>query len=225
MHSPLLQLATLNIKIAILERDIMNESKAHLKSTSKWGSLLFIIAGIFMLINTAFLWIHYYSGFELSLVWAAIPAIIALTSSILGLLKLYPQARKNAPLIAKTGAIFALLASASISIAALWILYVSMLGEGMPEQRPQWFLAIIAIFMIAMILAFLSNAVAFWLDRFLRKIGILLAVPLLMWAIMLVVGALKGMEAGLSLDYYTNAVIAGAFLALGFLIKKNNTNG
>ena len=37
---------------------------------------------------------------------------------------------------------------------------------------------------------------------------------------MLVVGAINGMERGQSLDYYTNAVIAAAFLALGLSLKQ-----
>ncbi|WP_200880863.1 hypothetical protein [Thalassotalea sp. ND16A] len=70
-----------------------------------------------------------------------------------------------------------------------------------------------------MILAFFSNAIAFLRFSTQQKVGYLLTVPLAMWFIMLVVGAIKGMERGLALDYYTNAVIAAAFLASGFILK------
>jgi hypothetical protein len=40
-----------------------------------------------------------------------------------------------------------------------------------------------------------------------------------MWGIMLVVGTIRGMEVGLSLDYYANGIIAAAFLALGVTLK------
>jgi len=40
---------------------------------------------------------------------------------------------------------------------------------------------------------------------------------------MSVVGAIKGMERGQSLDYYTNAVIAAAFLALALPLKQSVT--
>jgi hypothetical protein len=188
-------------------------------NVSRWDSRFFIIAGSFMLINTAFLWIRFYSNYQLSILWAAIPAIIALASGVFGLLKLYTRASVNAPLMAKSGAGFALLACGSLSLAAIWIFSVSVFGEGMPEQQPQWFLVLIAIFMVAMVLAFFSNAIAFLLHSAQRKVGYLLTVPLAMWTLMLVVGVIKGMEVGLSLDYYTNAVIAAAFLALGISLK------
>ena len=185
----------------------------------RWDSRLFIIAGSFMLINTAFLWIRFYSNYQLSILWAAIPAIIGLAFSVFGLLKLYPQVSINAPRIAKSGAAFAILACASLIIAALWIFADSVFGEGVSEQRSQGLLVLIAIFMVAMVLAFFSNAIAFLRHSVQRKVGYLLTVPLATWLIMLVVGSIKGMEVGLSLDYYTNAVIAAAFLALGFTLK------
>lgn len=189
------------------------------KNISRWDSRFFIIAGCFMLINTALLWIRYYSNYQLSILWPALPAITGLASSVFGLFTLYPRASVNAPRLAKSGASFALLALASLSLVALWIFAVSMFGEGMQKCQSQWLIALIALFMVAMILAFLSNAVAFLRFSTQQKVGYLLAVPLAMWLIMLMVGAIKGMERGLSLDYYTNAVIAAAFLALGFILK------
>ena len=187
-------------------------------NVNRWDSRFFIIAGSFMLINTVFLWIRFYSH-QLSILWAAIPAIIALASGLFGLLKLYPRVSIDAPLIAKSGACFALLAGVSLSLVAIWIFAVSVIGEGIPDPAPQGILVLIAIFMIAMVLAFFSNAIAFLLHSAHRKVGYLLTVPVAMWAIMLVVGTIKGMEVGLSLDYYTNAIIAAAFLALGFTLK------
>ena len=67
-----------------------------------------------MLINTMFLWIRFYSDYQLSILWAAIPAIIGLEASVFGLLKLYPRVSSNAPLVAKSGAGFALLACTSL---------------------------------------------------------------------------------------------------------------
>jgi hypothetical protein len=150
--------------------------------------------------------------------------MIGLASAVFGLFKLYARASVNAPLVAKSGAGFSLLSSASLGIAALWIFAVSVFCGGMPEQQPQWFLVLIAIFMITMILAFASNAIAFLLYSPQRNIGYLLMVPLAMWAIMLVVSTIKGMEVGLSLDFYTNGVIAAAFLALGFTLKTSRNS-
>jgi hypothetical protein len=197
----------------------MESPTKSIRNFSRWDSRFFIIAGSFMLINTAFLWLRFYSNYQLSILWAAIPAIIALAFGVFGLLKLYPLASNNPPLMAKSGAGFAVLACGSLSLAAIWIFSASVFGEGIPEPTPQGLLVLIAIFMITMVLAFFSNAIAFLIHSAQRKIGYLLTVPVAMWAIMLVVGAIKGIEVGLSLDYYTNPIIAAAFLALGFTLK------
>jgi hypothetical protein len=197
----------------------MNDLTMNPESVSRWDARFFIIAGSFMLINTLLLWIRYYSNYQLSILWPAIPAITGLASSVFALLKLYPRVAAIAPLTAKIGNGFALLALGSLSIVALWIFIVSVFGEGMSGQQNQGIIVLIAIFMVAMVLAFLNNAIAFLVFSTQQKIGYLLAVPLAMWFIMLVVGAIKGMERALSLDYYTNAVISVAFLALGFTLK------
>lgn len=190
-------------------------------NVNRWDSRFFIIAGSFMLINALLLWIRHYSNYQLSILWPAIPAITGLASSVFGLLKLYPRVSINAPLVAKSGAGFTLLALASLSLVALWIFVVSVFGEGMQKQQSQWLMVLIAIFMVAMVLAFFTNAIAFLRFSTQQKVGYLLTVPLAVWFIMLVVGVMKGMERGLSLDFYANPVIGVAFLALGFTLKAN----
>lgn len=199
----------------------MKDSKTNESSMNHWSSRFFTIAGSFMLVNTAFLWIRYYSDNQLTLLWAAIPSIIGLTSSVIGLLKLYPRISSFAPKTAKSGAAFGLVACASLGIATVWIFVVSVFGEGISGGPSQGLLMLIAIFMVAMILAFFSNAIGFLRHSAQRSIGYLLSVPLAMWLLMMVIGAVQGMEVGLSLDYYTNGVIAVAFLALGFTLKTN----
>ena len=189
-------------------------------NVSRWDSRFFIIAGCFMLINTLLLWSRHYSNYQLSILWPAIPAITGLASSVFGLLKLYPRVSFDAPLIAKSGAGFALLALASLSSVALWIFVVSVFGEGMQEQQSQWLLVLIAIFMVAMILAFFTNAIAFLRFSTQQKVGYLLTVPI----------SDVGHNAsgrcnkrhGKSVyrsTIYTNPIIGAAFLALGFTLK------
>lgn len=197
----------------------MENLTMNVRNYSRWDSRFFLIAGSFMLINTVLLWVRLYSDYQLSILWAAIPAMTGLACGVFGLLKLYPRATANTPRLAKVGAGFALLASISLGVAALWIFVLSVFGEGVPQPIPQGFLILIATFMIAMVLAFSANTFAFLRDAAQRKIGYLLSLPVAMWAIMLVVGILKGMEVGLSLDFYTNAIIGAAFLALGFSLK------
>lgn len=189
-----------------------------------WDARFFLVAGSCMLINTAFLWIRYHSNFQLSILWAAIPAIIGLASGVTGLFKLYPRVSVNKPILAKSGAAFALLAGSSLGLAAVWIFIVSVFAEGVPEPVPPAMFGLIAVFMLAMVFAFLTNAIAFLLTNDQRKIGCLLTVPLAMWGLMLVVGVIKGMAVGLSLDFYTNAIIAAAFLGLGLTLKTSKGN-
>jgi len=177
-----------------------------------------------MLINTLFLWLRHYSNYQMSILWPAIPAITGLAFSVFGLLKLYPRVTIHSPLVAKSGAGFSLLALTSLSVVALWIFVVSVFGEGMQEPQSQWLLVLIVLFMVAMIIAFFTNAIAFLRIRTQQKVGYLLTAPLAMWFIMLVVGVVKGMERGLSLDFYTNPVIGAAFLALGFTLKANRNS-
>lgn len=191
------------------------------RNFGRWAYRVFIIAGVFMAINTALLWIRFLSDLQLSILWPAIPGIIGLASGVFGLLMLYPRASANAPWLAKSGAAFALLAAASLSLAAIWIFAVSVFGAGVPEPVPQGVLALIGIFIIAMVLAFSSDAFAFLLSSSQRKIGYLLTVPLAMWALMLIVSVASGVTVGLSLDFYTNAIIAASFIGLGFVLKEN----
>ena len=199
----------------------MKNLTMNMRNFSRWEPRFFMAAGSFMFVNTALLWIRLYSDYQLSILWPAIPAITALAFSVFGLLKLYPRVSVNTPRLAIVGVGFAILASVSLGVAAFWIFVVSVFGAGIPQPVPQGLLLLIAIFMIAMVLAFLSNAIAFLLHSAQRKIGYLLSVPVAMWAIMLVVGIIKGMEVGLSLDFYTNGIIAAAFLALGSTLKTN----
>lgn len=128
--------------------------------------------------------------------------------------------------MAKFGAFFTVLASASLSIVALWIFVLTMSGNGMPEPAPTGMLALIALFIAAMVLAFLNFSVVFLQQNEQRTKGYLLTVPLLMWGIMLVVSLTNGVEVGLSLDFYTNGVIGAAFLYLGFILNahRNTSN-
>lgn len=202
----------------------MDKKLTNSVSDSRWDARFFIIAGSLLLINTLFLWIRHYSNYQLSILWPAIPAISGLACSVFGLLKLYPRVTVHSPLIAKGGAGFALLALVSLSFVALWVFVVSVFGEGMQKQQSQWLMVLIALFMLAMIVSFFMNAVAFLTNTAQRKVGYLLTVPLAMWFIMLVVGVIKGMEKGLSLDFYTNPIIAIAFMALGYTFKQNKSS-
>lgn len=196
------------------------------KNTHKadqWGSKIFVIAASFMLINTILLWGRYYSPLKLSILWAAIPAIIALAFGVVGLFMLYQRASGIAPKTAKIGLGFAALACAALGVTTLWIVSVSVFGAGLPQPVPQGLLLLIVVFMLSVVLAFSSNAVLFLLQRETPQIGYLLAVPVVMWATMLVVGLLSGMEVGLSLDYYTNGVIAVAFFKLGLALKPSRS--
>ncbi len=77
--------------------------------------------------------------------------------------------------------------------------------------------------MVAMILAFFINAIAFLRFTTLPKVSYLLTLPSAIWFIMLVISVFKGIEIRLSLDFYTNPVIASAFLALDCTLKASKS--
>ena len=120
------------------------------------GAWLFMAAGSLMLVNTAFLWARLLSEGQLSLLWAAIPAITAFGCAIGGLLKLYSRASLNAPRMAKVVAGFAVLSCGALVFAALWIFTVSVFGGGMPVPPPPAMLGVIALFIVALVISFLS---------------------------------------------------------------------
>lgn len=187
----------------------------------KWDSILFFSAGILMLVNVAFLWIRYYSNVQLSILWAAVPGIFALTASIIGLLKLHPRVSSTkTPWLAHSGAGFALMAGVALSIATIWIFSIALFSGGISEPLPNGVQALIGVFLVAMVMAFIFNAAAFLINSSSRNIGYLLMVPVASWGLMFIVGIINGLESGLSLDQYTNGLIAVAFLSIGFLVKK-----
>ena len=198
----------------------MADGSAMNRNARQWGSILFFAAGGFLLIDVAFLWIRFFSDFRLSILWAAAPGIMAFAASVLGLLTLYSRISLETPLIARCGAGFALAAITALCIAAFWIIWVSIFSNGISESPPNGVLALAGIFLVSMIIAFICYAVAFLLSGSPQNIGYLLAVPVAAWSVMLVVGMIKGLEAGLSLDLYTNALIAAAFLSIGFILQK-----
>lgn len=191
----------------------------------QWDSILFFAAGSFMLINLAALWLRIYSDSGLSIVWAAIPGIIGFAASVIGLLKLYSRVAFEAPRLARSGAGFALVSGAALGIAAIWIFAISVFGGGISGSPPSGILALIGIFIVSMVIAFICNAAAFLIENSSRSIGLLLLVPVTSWSVMLVVGMIKGLEVGLSLDIYLNGVIALAFLLTGFFLRKNTSAG
>ena len=91
------------------------------RATTHWDARFFFVAGCFMLLNTAMLWIRLYSGFKLTILWPAIPAIAALGFSILALIKLNHKISAKPHVTAIVGVRFAFLAAISLAVAALWI--------------------------------------------------------------------------------------------------------
>lgn len=186
----------------------------------QWDSILFFVAGSFMLLNVIVLWIRYYSIFELSILWAAIPGIAALTASIAGLFKLYPRISSDAPRLARSGAGFALIAGVVLCVVAIWIFCRAILIGGISESTPGGILALIGVFIVSLVIAFICYAIAFLLYGSSRGIGYFLLVPVASWGLMLVVGVIEGLRVSLTLDLYTNGFIAVAFIFVGLLLKR-----
>lgn len=185
----------------------------------KIRSNVFMAAGIFMLVNVSALWARYFFPSQVTILWPAIPGIIGLSLGVLGLIMIYPRANLKSPVFAKIGVAFAIFAGLALSSAAIWVGSLSLSGSGIPQPVPQGLLALIAIFILSMVSAFFANSVAFLKRSGQRATGALLTLPLAMWALMLVVGMIAGMDVGLSLDHYANGVIGAAFLGIGMTLR------
>ncbi|WND03848.1 hypothetical protein QGN29_05615 [Temperatibacter marinus] len=203
----------------------MEKIATAISHSNHWQSRLFLSAGSLMAFNTAMLWLRHLSDYKISIIWAAIPAILAFSCAVFGLFKLYNQASLGAPFIAKVGAGAALLSLGSLGCAAGWIFFLFSFGQGMPTPPPQGFLLLIGLFMIAMVVAFSCMALSFFSQEGQKKIAWLLSLPVAMWLLMIVVSLQQGMAVGLSLDFYTNAVIAAAFMGLGASFKSRVVQG
>lgn len=203
----------------------MVKDSAAVRSSTRWDSIWFFAAGIFMFVNVVALWVRFYSEFRLSIAWAAVPGIIGLAASVIGLFKLYPHVASRKPLLARCGAGFCLVAGSALCMAAIWVFAASVFGNGISVPPPNGVLALIGIFIVSMVIAFILNAVAFLVDDPSRSLGYLLLAPVGLWGVMLVVGMLNGPEAGLSLDLYTNGFIAAAFLLIASALRKASVGG
>ncbi|MEC4090270.1 hypothetical protein [Pseudoalteromonas rubra] len=189
---------------------------------TSWDARFFLIAGGFMLINTLCLWARHFSGYQLSILWPAIPAIIGLASSVLGLYKLHPRIVSQAPKLAKWGAGFALAALLALSIGACWVIASAVLGD---TARGAGMQALIGLFMVAMVGAFICNALVCLRDSASRTLGTALSVPVVCWSLMLLVGVISGPEVGLSLDFYTNGLLALAFVWASRVSRSDSVAG
>lgn len=200
---------------------MINET-AGIQPSRRWDSVLFLSAGLLMLVNVALLWVRYYSTFQLSILWTAVPGILGLTASIIGLLTLRLRLSSNmTPWLARAGAGFALLAAVALCIAAIWIFSMVLFLGGLSEPTPDAVQTLIGIFVGSMVMAFALNAAAFLVNGSSQTIGYLLMVPVASWGFMLFVGITSGLQSGLSLDLYANGLIAAAFWGIGFRLKKS----
>jgi len=198
----------------------MSKPETRTRSFGSWGARLFMAAGLFMAVNAALLWIRYLSDLELSVAWPAIPGTVGLACAVLGLIMLYPRAKPRAPRLAKAGVGFAVVSALSLGGSALLIVYAAMSAREGSEFPPPAALALIAAFLVAMVISFLSYAVAFLIPAGRRMLGAFLLVPLLMWGLMLITSAIMGIEIGLALDFYTNPTIAAAFIGIGLRLRR-----
>lgn len=190
---------------------------------ARFGRAAFLGAGFLMLMQVLVVGLRR-NGFDsLSELWAALPGIAAIIASIVGLVALYPRFGGRCRRLALAGVGAALGAGAILCVAALWLAGAAAQGGGVPQPLPGGLLAAIAGFMIVYVLGFVLNAVAGLRSGGMRRIGGLLLVPVAAWSVILGVAVTSNLNDALKLDLYTNTVIALAFIAIGVLLKNDQT--
>lgn len=183
---------------------------------------LFVCAGVLLIMQVVMIGLRRYEVGTFSDLWIAVPSIPGVIAALIALSGLYARLTNEAPTLARSAAGAVACAGFLLCTAVAWLIWSSMRG-GLPQPLPIWFLGVTATFIVAFILAFiLSAAASFRAGR--RLSAFLLFVPVPAWGSLLVAGAISNMSSALQLDFYTNAVIACAYIALGVSSMRASTS-
>lgn len=175
--------------------------------------VLFICSGVLLLVQVMLIGLRRYEMASFPESWIAVPSIPGVIAGIVALIGLYAQLSNESPTLARFAAGAAATAGLLLCTAAVWLIIRGMSG-GLPQPLPVWFFGLAAAFIVAFILAFILGSVASLKAGWHLKAS-LLFVPVVAWGIILVAGVITNMSDALRLDFYTNAAIACAFIALG----------
>lgn len=188
------------------------------RSFSRWSSGLFSASGVLMFVQVILIGLKRHDIGSFSELWIVPLAVSAVVAGLIALIGLNTGLSPRAPRLAKAGAVAAMAAIALLGIALVWLIS-SAPAKGQEISLPGGFFALAGLFIAALVLAFILIAAAS-LKAGLRAMGYLLLVPALSWGAIIVAGAITNMSDALRLDFYTNAAIACAFVALGFVMRK-----
>ncbi len=179
---------------------------------------VFISAGLLMLAQVFIIGLRRYGLDSIPEWWAAPPAIGAVVATIFGLVTLYSRIHSRSRRCAFASLCMGVISGILLCATTLWLVLNVIEDGAIAPLLPTLVQAAIALFMFTFIMALLLSAAACLQTRAMRIIGLLLLVPVFAWCLILGVAMVSTMTEALRLDFYTNGMIAIAFIAVGFLL-------
>ena len=189
------------------------------RSIEKWSEVMFLVAGVlfagFVVVNIIS-WLT-----NMTAVWLGVAEVgtglLGLVASTIAVVGLYPRLNDRVPRLSGAGVVAFVGAIVGLVASVVWL--VGIIGlENAPEAVPTALTALFSLSVLLIAAGFLIFAIACLRTNIpSRRVGYLLIVPVIMWIWHYVALTIFGStRIGTIIDY---AVIAAAFLAIGYLLR------
>lgn len=198
----------------------MADRNGVLDSLEQWSGRAFVIGGLLMVVDAAFVAVTIVTGAEPFLVLGQAFVGTAWAVALIGLLGLYPGLADWSRWLSRVGAVFAAIGVVVFAVMAVAsLVYYAGIPTGEYSDIGQFFIPGV---LIGSVLGFVSFSIAsLWTGIHSRTVGILLLVPPI-----LVVTNILRFIAGLESTTLTLGIVIGdalAMLALGSLLRTEPT--
>lgn len=199
----------------------MTDSSGMLRSLERWSATAFLVGGLLMVVNAAFVAANVVTGADRFLVVGEVFVGAAWAVALLGLLGLYPGLADRSRWLSRGGAVCAVIGVVVFTILAGLSVYYYTAAVPLEDIDTAVFIPGV---IIGSVLGFvLFSAAVLRTDVYPRLVGILLLVP----ATLVVTNILRFI-AGYEAATITLAVVVGdalAMLAIGYLLRTGSVLG
>lgn len=182
---------------------------------------MFLVAGVLF---SGFVVVNVINRFtDMTGIWLGIAEVgtgfLGLVAAIVAVVGLYPRLKDRVPRLAGSGVLAFAAAVVGLIVTVVWLLSIGL--ENAPEAVPTALTALLSLSVLLIAAGFLLFAVAcLRTSTPSRMIGYLLIVSAIMWVWHYVALSIFGStRIGTIIDY---AVIAAAFLAVGYLLRSES---
>ena len=180
---------------------------------------LFIGAGVFTFVQVFLIGLLKFGIAAFPEQWLSLPGILSQVMILLGLVGLGYRTAPLAPRLTRASKTSIWIASVILGLAVLALVSEGPLPPESSGSPGVWLPILVAAFIISLIAAYIFSALACGNVNGMRSIGYLLGIPVASLGFIMVVGILTSIGDALRLDFYTNAVNACAYIAIGVILK------